>query len=192
MITGDGYSRQRVYDTDAKCPRRFANTQNARNLKDLEGICHEDRCLYLLLRFQHRRDGGRGGGGRVRPGDVYTALEAERLSDAGGPTGGKFVCRDGRSPESVAILHCIGSRDNGHNAYCSRVCCMYSMKLAHLVREKTHARVYEFYHDMAAYGKGYAEFHERVQEEGVIFPGQGRRGEPGAVQGLRPVRGRLS
>ena len=101
--------------------------------------------------------------------DVYTALEAERLSDAGGPTGGRIVCRDGRVPDSVAILHCIGSRDRGHNAYCSRVCCMYSMKLAHLIREKTHARVYEFYHDMTAYGKGYAEFHERVQEEGVIF-----------------------
>jgi len=100
---------------------------------------------------------------------VYTAMEMERLSDAGGPTGGKIVCQDGCTPESVAILHCIGSRDKQHNAYCSRVCCMYSIKLAHLVREKTHARVYEFYHDMTAYGKGYAEFHERVQEEGVIF-----------------------
>ncbi len=112
--------------------------------------------------------------------DVYTALEAERLSDAGGPTDGKIVCRDGRVPESVAILHCIGSRDRTHNAYCSRVCCMYSMKLAHLVREKTHARVYEFYHDMTAYGKGYAEFHERVQEEGVIFiRGKGAEVEQG-------------
>jgi heterodisulfide reductase subunit A len=101
--------------------------------------------------------------------DVYTALEMERLSDAGGPSSGKIVCRDGRTPESVAMLHCIGSRDTGHNAYCSRVCCMYSLKLAHLVREKTGARVYEFCHDMTAYGKGYAEFHERVQEEGVIF-----------------------
>ncbi|MFZ5917412.1 MAG: FAD-dependent oxidoreductase [Chloroflexota bacterium] len=112
--------------------------------------------------------------------DVYTALEAERLSDAGGPTGGQFLCRDGRKPESVAILHCIGSRDKTHNTYCSRVCCMYSIKLAHLVREKTHARVYEFYHDMTAFGKGYAEFHERVQEEGVIFiRGKGAEVEQG-------------
>ena len=112
--------------------------------------------------------------------NVYTALEAERLSNAGGPTDGKFLCRDGREPEAVAILHCIGSRDKNHNAYCSRVCCMYSMKLAHLVREKTHARVYEFYHDMTAYGKGYAEFHERVQEEGVIFiRGKGAQVEQG-------------
>jgi heterodisulfide reductase subunit A len=49
------------------------------------------------------------------------------------------------------------------------VCCMYSMKLAHLIREKTHAQVYEFYLDITAFGKGYAEFYERVQEEGILF-----------------------
>jgi heterodisulfide reductase subunit A2 len=101
--------------------------------------------------------------------NVYTALEVERLVNASGPTGGHVVLRDGREPGAVAILHCIGSRDRQHNAYCSRVCCMYSMKLAHLIREKTHAQVYEFYFDITAYGKGYAEFYERIQEEGVIF-----------------------
>jgi heterodisulfide reductase subunit A len=101
--------------------------------------------------------------------NVYTALEVERLVNAGGPTGGEVVLKDGRKPQAVAILHCIGSRDRQHNAYCSRVCCMYSMKLAHLIREKTHAQVYEFYFDITAFGKGYAEFYERVQEEGIIF-----------------------
>jgi heterodisulfide reductase subunit A len=46
---------------------------------------------------------------------------------------------------------------------------MYSMKLAHLIQEKTHAQVYEFYFDITAFGKGYSEFYERVQEEGTIF-----------------------
>jgi heterodisulfide reductase subunit A len=101
--------------------------------------------------------------------DVYTALEVERLVNASGPTDGEVLLRDGRKPEAVAILHCIGSRDRQHNAYCSRVCCMYSMKLAHLIREKTHAEVYEFYFDITAFGKGYAEFYERVQEEGIVF-----------------------
>jgi heterodisulfide reductase subunit A len=101
--------------------------------------------------------------------NVYTALELERLTNAGGPTAGQILLKDGSKPKSVAILHCIGSRDRQHNAYCSRVCCMYSMKLAHLVREKTHADVYEFYFDITAYGKGYTEFHDRVQEEGVLF-----------------------
>jgi heterodisulfide reductase subunit A len=101
--------------------------------------------------------------------NVYTALEVERLVNAGGPTGGEVLLKDGSKPEAVAILHCIGSRDRQHNAYCSRVCCMYSMKLAHLIREKTHARVFEFYFDITAFGKGYTEFYERVQEEGIIF-----------------------
>jgi heterodisulfide reductase subunit A len=107
--------------------------------------------------------------GYGRHADVYTALEVERLVNASGPTDGEVRLRDGRVPEAVAILHCIGSRDRLHNAYCSRVCCMYSMKLAYLIREKTHARVYEFYFDINAFGKGYAEFYERVQEEGIIF-----------------------
>ena len=101
--------------------------------------------------------------------NVYTSLEAERLCEASGPTKGKILLKDGREPESVAILHCIGSRDKKTNEYCSRVCCMYSLKLAHLIREKTEARVYEFYIDMRAFGKGYEEFYERLQREGVIF-----------------------
>ena len=117
--------------------------------------------------------------------DVYTALEVERLVNAGGPTGGEVLLKDGRQPEAVAILHCIGSRDRQHNAYCSRVCCMYSMKLAHLIREKTQARVYEFYFDITAFGKGYAEFYERVQEEGIIFVrGKGAEVEGAAGGGL--------
>jgi heterodisulfide reductase subunit A len=111
--------------------------------------------------------------------NVFTALEVERLVSAGGPTGGQVLLEDGRVPDAVAILHCIGSRDRQHNAYCSRVCCMYSMKLAHLIREKTRAQVYEFYFDITAFGKGYAEFYERVQEEGIIFVrGKGAEVEP--------------
>jgi heterodisulfide reductase subunit A len=110
---------------------------------------------------------------------VYTALEVERLVNASGPTDGEVLLRDGAKPQAVAILHCIGSRDRQHNAYCSRVCCMYSMKLAHLLREKTHATAYEFYFDITAFGKGYAEFYERVQEEGIIFI----RGKGAEVEG---------
>jgi heterodisulfide reductase subunit A len=119
--------------------------------------------------------------------DVYTALEVERLTNASGPTGGEIVLKDGRPPQSVAILHCIGSRDRHTNRYCSRVCCMYSMKLAHLIREKTHARVYEFYFDITAFGKGYAEFHERVQEEGILFV-RGKAAEVEEVDGKLVVR----
>lgn len=100
---------------------------------------------------------------------VYTALEVERLVNAAGPTGGEVVLRNGRRPESVAIIHCVGSRDENTNRYCSRVCCMYSLKLAHLIKEKTQAEVYNFYIDIRAPGKGFEEFYNRVQEEGTHF-----------------------
>jgi len=101
--------------------------------------------------------------------DVITALEFERLSHASGPTGGKILKKDGTAPKSVAIIHCVGSRDVNHQEYCSRVCCMYSLKFAHLVKEKTGAEVYNFYIDMRAFGKGYEEFYKRLLSEDVNF-----------------------
>jgi len=101
--------------------------------------------------------------------NVYTSLEVERLVNASGPTGGEIVLRDGRKPATVGIVHCVGSRDVNTNRYCSRVCCMYSLKLAHLIKEKTGAEVIEFYIDMRAPGKAFEEFYNRVAEEGVSF-----------------------
>jgi heterodisulfide reductase subunit A len=101
--------------------------------------------------------------------NVYTALEVERLVSATGPTGGEVILRDGRKPESVGIIHCVGSRDERTNRWCSRVCCMYSLKLAHLLKDHTGARIYNFYIDMRTPGKGYEEFYNRLLEEGVLF-----------------------
>jgi heterodisulfide reductase subunit A len=101
--------------------------------------------------------------------EVYTSLQFERLNNATGPTEGKIQTKDGRVPAKIAIIHCVGSRDQNYNKYCSRVCCMYSMKLAHLVKEKVGAEVYEFYIDIRSPGKGYEEFYNRLQEEGTHF-----------------------
>jgi heterodisulfide reductase subunit A len=101
--------------------------------------------------------------------NVYTSLEVERLVNASGPTGGEIVLRDGRKPKSIGIVHCIGSRDEKTNLWCSRVCCMYSIKLAHLLKEHADAEVYNFYIDVRAAGKDYEEFYGRVLKEGVHF-----------------------
>lgn len=101
--------------------------------------------------------------------DVITALQFERMVNASGPTRGKITCKDGRVPERIAILHCIGSRDENYHPYCSRICCMASLKLAHLAKEKTGAEVYSFYIDLRAFGKGYEEFYNRILDEGVNF-----------------------
>ncbi len=101
---------------------------------------------------------------------VFHALEIERLFNSAGPTGGKVVLRDMKTaPRSVAILHCIGSRDKNHFEYCSRVCCMYSLKFAHLLKEKTEASIYQLYIDIRAPGKAYEEFYARLLEEDVKF-----------------------
>jgi len=99
--------------------------------------------------------------------EVYTSLQFERLNNATGPTSGSILMKNGKPPERVAIIHCVGSRDKKHNKYCSRVCCMYSMKFAHLLKDKTGAEVWEFYIDIRSPGKLYEEFYNRVQEEGV-------------------------
>jgi heterodisulfide reductase subunit A2 len=101
--------------------------------------------------------------------NVLTGLEFERITCAAGPTEGQILLKDGRAPESVAIVHCVGSRDQNYHEYCSRVCCMYGLKYAHLIKELTNADVYEFYIDMRCFGEGYEEFYKRLAEEGVNF-----------------------
>jgi heterodisulfide reductase subunit A2 len=106
--------------------------------------------------------------------NVVTSMELERMINTGGPTQGKVFLKDGRKPEKIAILHCIGSRgdqvcEGSPHAYCSRVCCMYSLKLADLAREYVGAQVVEFYRDMRAFGKDYESFYERVASHGVEF-----------------------
>lgn len=111
--------------------------------------------------------------------EVYTGLEFERLNNAVGPTGGQIVMKNGKKPESIGIIHCVGSRDVNHHEYCSRVCCMYALKYGHLIKERTghHTKVYNFYIDMRCFGKGYEEFYRRLQEEGITFV----RGRPAEI-----------
>ncbi|MBI5302547.1 MAG: CoB--CoM heterodisulfide reductase iron-sulfur subunit A family protein [Chloroflexi bacterium] len=108
--------------------------------------------------------------GYGRLANVFTSLEFERLTNAAGPTGGKIFLRDGVTvPKTVGIIHCVGSRDKRHNNYCSNICCMQSLKFAHLVKEKTGATVYNFYLDIRTAFKDYDEFYQRVLEEGTLF-----------------------
>ena len=100
--------------------------------------------------------------------NINTALDIERMLNATGPTGGQIRLKNGQPPRAVGIIHCVGSRDENYHRYCSRVCCMYALKFAHLIKERCpEAEVYNFYIDMRAFGKGYEEFYSRVLHEGV-------------------------
>jgi heterodisulfide reductase subunit A len=105
--------------------------------------------------------------------NVITSLEFERLICASGPTGGHLIRpSDGETPKRVAFVLCAGSRDNTGNGkpYCSRFCCMYSLKHAHQIIEKIPGCTpYLFYMDIRSFGKMYEEFYYRIQDEGGKF-----------------------
>ncbi|MBI5829400.1 MAG: CoB--CoM heterodisulfide reductase iron-sulfur subunit A family protein, partial [Chloroflexi bacterium] len=108
--------------------------------------------------------------GYGRLANVFTSLEFERMCNAAGPTNGNVVLRDGlTAPKTVGIIHCVGSRDKNFNNYCSAICCMQSLKFAHIVKERTGAEVYNFYIDMRTAAKAYDEFYQRVLDEGTHF-----------------------
>lgn len=100
--------------------------------------------------------------------NVITGLTLERILGASGPTGGHIVRpSDGRVPKKIAFLQCVGSRDPSiGNSYCSRVCCMYALKQARLLKEHVpDADITIFYMDIRAFGKGYEEFYRRACDE---------------------------
>ncbi|MDO9171470.1 MAG: CoB--CoM heterodisulfide reductase iron-sulfur subunit A family protein [bacterium] len=110
------------------------------------------------------------GGGKIA--DVIDGLQFERLASASGPTGGEIRRpSDGKVPQTVVFLQCIGSRDRAKGIeYCSKICCMYTAKHALLYKHKVHeGKAVVFYMDVRAPGKGYDEFVRRAVEEDEVL-----------------------
>jgi heterodisulfide reductase subunit A len=104
--------------------------------------------------------------------DVITNMELERLLNAAGPTRGKVVVPStGQVPKKVAFIQCVGSRDaKVGNPYCSRVCCMASMKNAQLLKERyPDIDINIHYIDIRASGEMYEEYYIRTQSMGIDF-----------------------
>ncbi|RJS82014.1 CoB--CoM heterodisulfide reductase iron-sulfur subunit A family protein, partial [Candidatus Bathyarchaeota archaeon] len=101
--------------------------------------------------------------------DVITMMDLERLTSATGPTGGYIKRADGSDVRKMAIVLCAGSRDKNHIPYCSRICCMYSLKQAFVLKKMLGIDVTIYYIDIRATGKGYEELYWRDQEAGVVF-----------------------
>jgi heterodisulfide reductase subunit A len=112
--------------------------------------------------------------------DILTSLEFERLLQASGPTKGEIVRPSDRVvPEKLLFVLCAGSRDRRFCRYCSRVCCMYSIKEAVQAIDHGITDVTLLYLDIRAYGKGFDEFYLRTRREGVKFV----RGKPAEIFG---------
>ncbi|MEM3760460.1 MAG: 4Fe-4S binding protein, partial [Candidatus Bathyarchaeia archaeon] len=101
--------------------------------------------------------------------DVITMMDLERLTSATGPTGGFVKRADGSDVRKMAIVLCAGSRDKNYIPYCSRICCMYSLKQAFVLKKMLGIDVTIYYIDIRATGKGYEDLYWRDQEAGVVF-----------------------
>lgn len=110
--------------------------------------------------------------------DVLTSMEFERLLTAVGPTGGEIIRpSNGRHPKNILFVLCVGSRDERFYRYCSRFCCMYSIKHAYQAIDHGVKDVTVLSMDLRAYGKGFDGFLDRTRDEGAKF----FRGRPSGV-----------
>jgi len=99
--------------------------------------------------------------------DVYTSLEFEEMNTPDGHTKGKILLKNGKPPESVAIIHCVGREEKD---YCSKVCCLYSLKFARMLKSQLPTvKVSHLYSDLCIPGKAYQKFYEETKEMGVEF-----------------------
>ncbi len=99
--------------------------------------------------------------------NVLTGLQLERLNASNGPTGGKILLKNGNEPKSIAFIHCVGRKEKG---YCSGICCMYSLALAHFMKEKLpDVKIYSFYSDLCLPKKELQKLYEEVVTKGVEF-----------------------
>ena len=110
--------------------------------------------------------------------DILTSLEFERLLNSAGPTGGEIVRpSDGQHPEHILFVLCVGSRDQRYYRYCSRFCCMYSVKHAFQALDHGVSDVTCLYMDLRAYGKGFDGFLDRTRDDGAVY----LRGRPSSI-----------
>ncbi|MGB8656836.1 MAG: FAD-dependent oxidoreductase [Candidatus Zixiibacteriota bacterium] len=122
--------------------------------------------------------------GYARYENVLTGLEFERILNASGPSGGHLVRpADMKPPKTLAFVQCVGSRSVGDRGYpyCSYFCCMNTVKNSLLakVHQPDIEKIYIFYNDIRAFGKGYEELYLRAQQDpNVIF----YRGKPAKIE----------
>ncbi len=138
--------------------------------------------------------------------NVITAMQMERLISATGPTEGKLIVPsdipkyeqwkkkiakgeqvelDARKPHTIVYVSCVGSRDNRYHTYCSRICCMYMLKQAMLLKEKyPDLDIYIFFIDVRTPGKDFDEYYMRCRELGIKII----KGKVGGVQRLPDER----
>lgn len=97
--------------------------------------------------------------------NVITSIEFEQALKSG-----IIITRDGRVPKDIAIIHCVGSRNEDYNTYCSRTCCMTALKFMNQIKSALpETNIYDIYSDMRAFGKGCEELYSITSKKNVMF-----------------------
>ena len=96
--------------------------------------------------------------------DVVTTTQVEQMISSGQ---GVRCPSDGRTPNRVAILLCVGSRDRQiGREWCSKICCTVSSNLAMEIREELpDCHVYIYYMDIRTFGLYETKYYWKSQEE---------------------------
>ncbi|MBA4310681.1 MAG: disulfide reductase [Chlorobiaceae bacterium] len=133
--------------------------------------------LYSIEKERSDNYQGYGEYGYGKDPDIINSLQFERLLSASGPTLGEVTRpSDGKIPETVVFIQCVGSRDKSKGIeFCSKICCMYTAKHTMLYKHKVHnGKAFVFYMDIRAAGKNYDEFVRRAIEEDEAIYLRGR------------------
>ena len=97
--------------------------------------------------------------------NVITSIEFEEKLKSG-----NILTAEGKEPKNIAIIHCVGSRNEEYHNYCSRTCCLTALKYANQIRSalpKSH--IYDIYADMMSFGKGCEELYTLTSRKNVMF-----------------------
>jgi heterodisulfide reductase subunit A len=96
--------------------------------------------------------------------DVVTTTQVEQMLSSGK---GVRCPSDGREPERVAILLCVGSRDRQiGREWCSKICCTVSSNIAMEIREELpKCNVYIYYMDIRTFGLYEGQYYWESQEK---------------------------
>lgn len=136
-----------------------------------EHITVEAGAVVLATGFGLNRLGLKPEYSATRSRNIISPMQLERLLAPHGPYGRVLRPSDGKVPADVAFVLCAGSRDESIGApYCSRICCMYSIKEAMLLSGALPiADVTLYYMDIRAFGKGHEQFYQNAKAMGINF-----------------------
>ncbi len=97
--------------------------------------------------------------------NVITSVDFEKMLKSG-----NILTSEGKEPENIAIIHCVGSRNSENHVYCSRTCCMTALKYANQISSALpQSNIFDIYSDMRAFGKGCEELYTTTSRKNVMF-----------------------